>query len=320
MSGSAAAAAPSTAASRRAAWLGGMALAATGSVLFSGKAVIVKLAYRYGVDAVALIGLRMLFALPMFAAAAWWIERGPPARRAAAAGIASPWRRGDALRITGLGVTGYYLASFLDFLGLQYISAGLERVILYLNPTLVLLISAAWLRRRATRREWLALAIAYAGVFPVFWHDLRTTGANVPLGSLLVLGSAVSYAIYLVAGGALVRRLGPIRLTAWASLVSCAACIAQALLLDAGSMFAQPAPVYALSLVNAVFCTVLPVFVLMTAVDRIGAGPASMIGMVGPVSTIALAAVFLGEPVTAIQLAGTAIVMAGVFVLSARKF
>lgn len=324
---------------RRDAYLSGLALAAVGAVLFSGKAVIVKLAYRHGVDAVTLIALRMLFALPMFVLAAWWVERGPGARAAARAAQAaqpvqsarpdasgrmsvpsSSWQRGDVLRIVALGTIGYYLSSFLDFLGLRYISAGLERVILYLNPTLVLLIGLVWLRKRPTRREWLALAVAYAGVFVVFWHDLRLAGSNVPLGSLLVLASAATYAVYLVASGTLVKRLGPIRLTAWASIVSCVACIAQAALIEPAALWSQPAAVYWLSIVNAVFCTVLPVFIVMLAVDRIGSGPASQMGMIGPVSTIGLAAVLLGEPVTIQQLAGTAIVMVGVFILSTRRF
>ena len=314
---------------RRQHYLGGLVLAAVGAVLFSGKAVIVKLAYRHGVDAVTLIALRMLFALPLFMAAAWWVERRHAARRArsradrgAVSGhrpAASPWQRGDMLRVAALGIIGYYVSSFLDFLGLLYISAGLERVILYLNPTLVLLIGLVWLRKRPARREWLALGVAYAGVFVVFWHDLKLAGGNVPLGSSLVLASAVTYAVYLVASGTLVERLGPIRLTAWAGIVSCIACIVQAALIEPAALFTQPPAVYGLSIVNAVFCTVLPVFIVMLAIDRVGSGPTSQMGMVGPVSTIGLAAVFLGEPITAHQLAGTVIVMVGVFILSTRR-
>ena len=264
-------------------------------------------------DAVTLIGLRMLFALPMFLVAAWWVERGPGAT------AESPWRRGDALRVAALGAIGYYLSSFLDFLGLQHISAGLERVILYLNPTLVMVISALWLGRRAKRHEWVALAIAYAGVCVVFWHDLGTSGGNVPLGATLVGASALCYALYLIASGALVTRLGPLRLTAWASIASCVACVAQALVVSPGALLAQPAPVYWLSVANAVLCTVLPVFLVMVAIDRVGSGPASQMGMLGPVSTIALAALLLDEPATAWQLAGTAIVLAGVAVLTLRR-
>jgi drug/metabolite transporter (DMT)-like permease len=291
-----------------------IALAALGAVLFSGKAIIVKLAYRHGADPVSLIALRMLFALPLFALAAWWSSR--PAGGGAGGQV---WQPGDVPRVIALGLVGYYLASFLDFLGLQYITAGLERIILYLSPTLVLLISFLWLGRPVARREWVALVVAYTGVVTVYWHDLQVAGSNVPLGSLLVFLSAVGYAIYLVAGGAMVKRLGPLRLTAWSSLVACIACIAQALLLDPAGLWSQAAEVYWLSLINGVVCTVVPIFFVMMAIDRIGASATSQIGMIGPGSTILMAAYFLGEPITAAQLGGTAIVLAGVAILSARR-
>jgi drug/metabolite transporter (DMT)-like permease len=297
-------------------WATAVALAVVGAVLFSGKAIIVKLAYRHGADPVSLIALRMLFAMPFFALIAWWTwqrrERGTAAE-------GSVWQPGDVPRVIALGLVGYYLASFLDFLGLQYITAGLGRIILYLNPTLVLLISFVWLRRPIAGREWLALAVAYAGVVTVYWHDLQVAGSNVPLGSLLAFLSAVAYAIYLVAGGTMVKRLGPLRLTAWSGIVSCVACIVQALVLHPAGMFIQAVEVYWLSLINGVVCTVLPIFLVMAAIDRIGAGPTSQLGMVGPVSTILMGAVFLDEPLSAVQLGGTAIVLAGVWILSARK-
>ncbi len=293
----------------RRAHLGGLALAATGSVLFSLKAIIVKLSYRYGVDPVTLIALRMAFALPFFVVAAWLAGRGAEHRLG----------RRDALPILGMGLVGYYLASFLDFIGLQYISAGLERVILYLNPTLVILLSMVLLKKRIVPLEWIALAMAYAGVLFVFWHDLSVTGENVPLGAALVFASALAYAIYLVAGGQLVGRIGAIRLTAWASIVACGACLAQAFVLDAAALVNQPAQVYGLSMLNAVFCTVVPVFLVMMGVARVGSSAAAQTGMLGPAATIGLAALLLGEPVSATQLFGTAIVLAGVFLLTMKK-
>lgn len=290
-------------------YLSGLALAAVGSVLFSAKAIIVKLGYRYGADPVTLIALRMLFALPFFVAVAAVTGRGPAQARAP----------GDGLRVFGMGVTGYYLASLLDFYGLRYISAGLERVILYLNPTLVVLISVLVLRKPIGTRQWVALAVAYAGVITVFSHDLRLSGENVPLGALLVFGSALSYAVYLVSAGELVARIGTMRLTAWASIVASLLCVAHALVTAPAALFAQPWAVYGLSLFNGVFCTVLPVFMVMMAIERIGSTAASQTGMVGPVATIAMAAVVLGEPVTGTQLVGTAIVMAGVFILTTGK-
>jgi drug/metabolite transporter (DMT)-like permease len=254
----------------------------------------------------------MVFSLPFFVIAAAWVAYRTPAEQ-------SPWQPNDAWRVIGLGLLGYYLASYLDFLGLQYVSVGLERVILYLNPTLVLLISAIALRRPISRRQWLAMSIAYCGVILVFWHDLSASGADVPLGSALIFGSTVAYSIYLVSCGEMVRRLGAIRLMAWAMIVSCIACIAQALILSPAELFSQPPAVYQLSMMNAVLCTVMPVFLTMMGVERIGTPVASQLGMIGPAATIGMGAMFLGEAVNPVQLIGTAIVIAGIFVLTARS-
>ena len=286
-------------------FLAGLALAIVGSVLFSAKAIVVKLAYRHGVDAATLIALRMLFSVPFFAAALVFSSRG-----------AAPLTRSDHLRLIVIGLLGYYAASYLDFLGLQYISAALERLILYLNPTIVLLMSALFLGKRFSRLDIAALALAYGGILLVFLHDVRLEGDGVPLGTALVLGSAVCYAAYLVMSGELVRRIGAIRLTAYAMCVSTVAVFAQFLLLNPLSSLQQPAPVYWLSLINGLLCTVLPVFATMLAVERIGAGRTSLAAMVGPVATIALAYLFLGESVSGWQLAGTALVLGGIYVLS----
>ena len=180
----------------------GLALAMVGSIAFSGKAIIVKLAYRYGVDAVTLIAFRMLFALPLFAMLAWWTGRDNVRLT-----------RRDWAVVTGLGFSGYYLASFLDFAGLAYITASLERLILYLNPTLVLGLGALVFKRRVTRHQLIALAVSYCGVLLVFGHELTFRGTNTLLGAGLVFASAISYAIYLVASGEEVKRIGALRLT-----------------------------------------------------------------------------------------------------------
>jgi drug/metabolite transporter (DMT)-like permease len=285
--------------------LPGIALAVAGSVLFSGKAIVVKLAYRYHVDPLTLIALRMLLAAPFFVLSYAWAARG-----------AAPLALRDHGRLIVLGVLGYYLASYLDFVGLQHVSAALERLILFLNPTIVLLLSAAFLAKRIRRLEWAALALSYAGIVLAFWHDVRVEGGRIALGSALVFASAVCYALYLVIGGELVKRLGAIRLTSYAMCVSSIAVVLHFLAANPLEALVQPAPVYWLSLLNATLCTVLPVFATMLAIERIGAGPASMVSMVGPVATIALAFVFLGEPVSGWQLAGTALVLAGVYVLT----
>ena len=160
----------------------GLALALLGSIAFSAKAIIVKLAYRHGVDAVTLIMYRMLFALPLFLALAWWASHRPGGEKPA------PLTRADWVGVLGLGFTGYYLASFLDFSGLQYISASLERLILYLNPTLVLILGWVLYQRRITPLQGLAMAVSYAGVLLVFGHEADFAGPNAVLGAALVLG------------------------------------------------------------------------------------------------------------------------------------
>lgn len=294
--------------SARQAFLIGLAIAISGAILFSAKAIVAKLIYRYDVDAVTLIAFRMLFSLPFFAAVAWWKAR-----------TEAPLTKGDRARIVVLGLLGYYLSSFLDFLGLQYISAGLERLILFLTPSFVLLISVVFLHRKITAIEWMALGTAYLGTVLVFLHDVRLGGSNVMLGGAFVLGSAIAYALYLLQSGELVRRVGSLRLVAYAMCVSSVACIAQFFLLRPPAMLLQPVEVYGLSLVNAVFCTVFPVFLTMEAVSRIGAATTSQAGMIGPVSTLFMAAAILGEPITGVQLAGTGLVLAGIYLLSKKR-
>jgi drug/metabolite transporter (DMT)-like permease len=218
-----------------------------------------------------------------------------------------------------LGLLGYYLSSYLDFIGLAYISAGLERLILFLTPSFVLLMSVFLLKKRVSSLEWLALAICYGGTILVFIHDVRLGGANVLVGGAFVLGSAVSYAMYLLFSGELVQRVGTLRLVSYVMCVSALASIAQFLLLRSPALLLQSAEVYGLSVINAVFCTVLPVFLTMMAIARVGAPVASLAGMAGPVSTLFLAAWLLQEPIAGIQLVGTALVLAGIYLLSRKK-
>ena len=286
----------------------GLLLAAGGAIAFSGKAIIVKLAYRHGVDAVTLIMYRMLFALPLFLLLAAWAGRGRP-----------PLAMRDRLAVAGLGFTGYYLSSFLDFAGLAYISAGLERLILYLNPTLVLFYAAVVFKRRIAPRQWLALAVSYAGVLLVFGQEARLAGSGAALGGALVLGSAVSYAIYLTYSGEVVGRIGAVRLTGLASSVACLLCIGQFLLLRPLSAATDVAPqVVGLSLLNALLCTFAPVLMVMLAIERVGAAVTAQTGMIGPLATIALGIAVLGEPFTPTLVTGTVLVLAGIWLLARR--
>lgn len=282
-----------------------------GAVAFSGKAIIVKLAYRYGVDAVTLIMLRMVFALPFFVGMSWWASRPVAGRKVVAL------TRRDWIGIAGLGVSGYYLASFLDFAGLAYITASLERLILYLNPTLVLLLGWALVGRRIAPRQALGMAISYAGVLLVFGHEVKLDGSDVALGALLVFLSAVSYAVYLFYSGEMVQRLGSMRLVGLATSVACLLCIVQFIILRPMQGLWNVAPeVIWLSVLNATLCTVVPVMLVMMAIERIGSGLAAQVGMVGPMSTMLMGVLLLNEPLTVWLVGGTALVIAGVAVCS----
>ena len=285
-------------------WVG-LALAAAGSIAFSGKAIIVKLAYRHGVDAVTLIMYRMLFALPLFLGMAWWASRGK-------LGLS----RKDWLGILGLGVSGYYMASFLDFWGLQYISASLERLILYLNPTLVLVLGWVLFGRRIGRQQAVAMAVSYAGVLLVFGHEVRFDGSATLVGGALVFASAISYAIYLVYSGEMVQRLGSLRLVGLATSVACLLCIGQFVVLRPFSAALVAPEVLWLSVLNAVACTAAPVVMVMMAIERIGSGLAAQTGMIGPMSTITMGVWLLDEPFNTWIVAGTVLVVAGVLVVT----
>ncbi|MGA7801830.1 MAG: DMT family transporter [Gammaproteobacteria bacterium] len=295
-------------ATQRPAALVGSGLVLVAAMGFSAKAIFIKLAYRYQVDPVTLLALRMLMSLPFFVAAAAWSRRERAPRL----------NRREWASVVFLGVSGYYLASLFDFLGLQYVTAGLERLVLFLYPTLVVLITVIRYRRPIAGREILALVLSYGGIAFVFLHDLRVEGGNVPLGTALVFGSALAYALYLVGAGEVVHRIGTLRFTAYVMTVSCVAVVVQFLVTEPLAALGQPAPVYGFAGAMALLSTVMPAFLLTAGIRRIGARTASMIGAVGPVSTIALAAVFLGEPVSAVQLFGAALVLVGVVTVSLR--
>lgn len=280
----------------------GLLLAAAGSIAFSGKAIIVKLGYRHGVDAVTLLMYRMLFALPMFLLMAWWAGRGKPALS-----------RRDWLGVLGLGFSGYYLSSFLDFWGLEFITASLERLILYLNPTLVLVLSWVLFRKKISYRQGMAMAISYSGVLLVFGHEASLAGTRVALGALLVFISAVTYALYLSYSGQLVQRLGSLRLAGLATSVACFFCLLQFVLLRPLDSALVPEPVLWLSALNATACTALPVLLVMMAIERIGPGLTAQTGMIGPMSTISMGVLLLDEPFNAWIIAGTCLVVSGVF-------
>jgi drug/metabolite transporter (DMT)-like permease len=293
---------------QRGVWIG-VACALAGSVAFSGKPVLVKAAYVHGIDTTTLLTLRMLFAAPMFALMALWAGR-----------MTESVTRREMAALAGLGFLGYYLGSFLDLAGLQYVSAGFGRLILYLYPTLVLLLSAAFLRQPLRAPQLLSLALSYAGIVLVFAEEAQLGGdpAMTALGALLVFGSAVTYAVYLVTGSRLVHKFGSMRFSAYASLIATGFVIAHFMATRPLEALRAGGDVYLLVAVLAAFSTVLPLWLMAEGLRRIGASQVSLIGCIGPVATLAFAALFLGEAVTAMQVAGATLVLAGVLIISLR--
>jgi drug/metabolite transporter (DMT)-like permease len=284
----------------RASFILGVYLVVLSAVAFSAKAVMAKLAYRHGVDALTVLALRMGFALPVYLTVLAVRSRTE----------ARPLTRRELVAIALLGVIGYYLASLFDFLGLEYVSAGLERLILFVYPTLVALFEALLFGRKLTRTQALSLLLTYVGIAIVFRGEIGQGGTDIVLGASLVFASAVVYALYLVGSGQFIPRVGAERFTALAVAVSALCTLAHAAVAGA-PVTDLPREVYELGLLLAFFATVLPTFLLAAGIRRIGPGPAGIAGTVGPVSTVFLAHAFLGEPVTLPQVGGAVLVLAG---------
>ena len=272
----------------------GVACALLGAAGFSFKAVFIKAAYRYGVDAETLMALRMLYSLPLFLLLGLHATRAEPRPRP-------------------LGVLGYYAASYLDFLGLRHISAALERVILFIYPTIVVLFIAWQQRRWPTPPQRLSLLLCYVGVVLAMLHDLQHQPGQVWIGGALVLGSAIAYAVYLLRAAPLLQQLGSARVAAGATSIASVLALLQFFALrPPATLFSQPWPVHALSVAMAIFSTVLPIWLVSEAIRRLGAGSTAIIGSLGPVLTMLLAWAFLSEPMGALQILGALLVIIGV--------
>jgi len=289
----------------------GLVFALLAAVGFSFKAIFVKLAYHHGVDAETLLALRLAYSLPVFAVMGW-------RARATVRNGKRPLDRRDYAWLALLGLFGYYLASYLDFLGLDHISAGLERVILFIYPTIVVVVSALFLGKPLTGRVAAALVLTYLGVAIAVAHDFSVAGDAdaIALGSLLVFGSAVSYALYLMLNGQVVGRLGTSRVTAGGSIFAAVLAIGQFLILRPLSALDQPMEVHLYAVAMGLFCLVMPVWCLSEAIRRIGAGPVALMGSFGPIITLAFGWMLLAEPMGVAQLAGAALVIGGVTIMA----
>ena len=289
----------------------GVVLAILAALGFSFKAILIKLAYAVPqavpVDAVTMMSLRMLFSLPVFVWVGFQSSRSAP-----------PLTRRDWSVLLLLGLVGYYGASILDFMGLQYISAGLERLILFTYPTLTLLIAVLFQGKSLERRELIALILSYTGIGLAFVHDLRFSGETgaVLIGGMFVFGSSLTYAIYLTGSAPMIQRLGTARFTAMAMIFSTLATQLHFFIMKPLSAYIQPTSIYVYGITMAVFSTVLPVFMLSAAIRRIGPSRTVLIGTLGPVLTIFFGWWLLGEPLSLAQTAGTALVLTGVWFVS----
>jgi len=290
-------------------WMG-MLFALAGTIAFAFRPVLIKLGYEAApVSATTLLFLRMVLSLPFFAAAAWWLRREPPLARR------------DWLGIVGLGFLGYYLASLLDFLGLQYVPAGHGRLIMFLYPTLVVILSALFLAKRPTARELAALAVTYTGIALVFSHQLGAPAENrlFFFGAALVFGSAMCYAVYLVTGSQLIKRVGSMRFTAYTMMVSTVPAVLQFGVLESPASLSLPGIVWVYAIVLATVCTVLPVFLVAESLKRIGASQFALIGGLGPVTTVLADFVLLEGSLSVLQLLGGALVIGGVLLVTLKK-
>ena len=286
----------------------GVILALLGVVLFSAKAVMVKLAYQYEVDAVSLLLLRMLFALPFYLVIAF-IKRPKDSQ------LMQPKVY---LWIIGLGVVGYYLASLFDFLGLQYIKASLERIILFVYPTIVLVISSVFLKTQITKRQILATVLTYLGIVLAFTLEFSLDGEGLLIGGFLIFLSAITYASYIAGSGWLIPKIGATVFTSYAMIVSCVCVLIHYISMGDFDLINYPSEVYGLGLAMAILSTVIPSYLVSYSIKMIGAPSFAIVASFGPISTILLANYFLGESMHWGQWVGTILVLVGVFFVTKK--
>ncbi len=287
----------------------GILFAIIGVVLFSAKAVMVKMAYLYGIDHLTLLLFRMVFAFPFYLLIALLSKPLYP----------KEIRTKDYLWIVFFGFIGYYLASLFDFMGLQHVKAGLERIILFIYPTIVVLLSWFIFGKKITKLQILAIVVTYVGVFITFWDEVGVDENTILLGGFLIFLSAFTYASYLVGSGWLIPKFGVLQFTSYAMIVSTICIAVHYLFVNGFRLSSYPKEVYLLGLAMAIFSTLVPSFLVSAAINRLGASTFSIFGSLGPVSTIILAFFFLDETISLVQIFGMLVVIAGVMLVSRIK-
>lgn len=295
-------------------FVGGVLLALLGAICFSTKAVFVKLAYRdTEVDAISLLALRMIFSLPFFVISA----AVSSSRQSNVRFTNKQW-----FQVAVVGCLGYYVSSLLDFLGLQYVTAGIERLILFIYPTLVLLMSAIIFKVKIKPVQWVALFITYVGLVAAFISEADVQSAqnkNFLLGSLFIFVCAFTYAAYIVGSGRLIPVVGATKFNSYAMSFASVGVLLHFFITSDVSLLGFSTPVYIYGFLMAVLSTVIPSYLVVAGIKRIGSDNAAIVGSVGPVSTIVMAYFFLAETVSGLQLLGTVLILAGVLMVGKQK-
>ena len=288
----------------------GIGIGVLGIVLFSSKAVMVKLAYNYEVDAIGILLLRMLFSFPFYIVIAYLYRNQNT--------IDKPNSK-DYLWLVFFGFVGYYLASYFDFVGLTYIKASLERIILFLYPTIVLLLNKVFLKQPITKIQTIAILLTYLGIVIAFSDEVSISGSETYLGGFFILLSAITYASYLVGSGWLIPKFGVMKFTAYAMIVSCICVFIHYSITSETSLFDFSLEVYVLGFLIAVFATVIPSFLVSASIKMISSSNFAIVAGIGPISTIILAAIFLNERLTLLQFFGALVVIVGILFVSLKK-
>ncbi len=288
----------------------GIAIGVLGIVLFSSKAVMVKLAYNYEVDAISILLLRMLFAFPFYLIIAYVYRHQNKEVEI---------KSSDYAWVVFFGFIGYYLASYFDFVGLTYIKASLERIILFLYPTLVILLNRFFLKQPITKIQAAAIGLTYLGIVIAFSDEVAISGSEAYLGGFFILLSAITYASYLVGSGWLIPKFGVMKFTAYAMIVSCVCVFVHYSIINDSDLFGFSWEVYVLGFLIAVFATVIPSFLVSASIKMISSSNFAIVAGVGPISTIILAAIFLNETLTLLQLFGALVVIVGILLVSKKK-
>lgn len=291
-------------------YLIGAVMVLLAAAMFASKGIMIKMAYQYEVSALTVLALRMLFSMPVYLGMAVWTDRTNPLRL-----TQQEW-----VQIVALGICGYYLSSLFDFMALNHISVGLERLSLFLYPTITLLILAFWKKRAIQGREWVALGVCYGGIALAFWQDVHIgSWSETAQGMVLMVLCDVAFAIYIVGTGELVSKLGTIRFTSYVMLVSSIGVLVHFVAVDHLGKLVQPWPVYAWCLAIALLATVIPSFIQSEGIRRVGSGRAGILGAIGPVVTVLLGTTVLHEPVGLLQILGLVLVTGGVVSITLKK-